>query len=117
MSDKPIYYGAHVVAPKGSRFASMKEAAEAGQIRRFGIYKIDRKTLELVKEEKLRDKTHELLMVNLAVLLGKQKNLSSKIKFEKNSAEKAKLEHQLAKVLKSKELVKSKLEAHKNQNK
>lgn len=117
MADKPIYYGSHSVAPKGSRFASMKEAAESGQVRRFGLYKIDRKTIEDIKDEKSRNKSLEDLMVDLASLVGKKRNLTSKIKFEKDDVEKAKLKLELARVTKSKDLIDSKIKALKAQNK
>lgn len=67
MSD--IYCGINKT-PKGQRLGTMKECAEKGQIRRFGINKIDKKTLELAKKKDVIPETREKLIMKMASLRG-----------------------------------------------
>lgn len=60
MSDNK-YAGAGPV-PKGKQRASMKEAAEMGQIRYYGIKKIDSKTIENAKKQSKPDTRKKLLL-------------------------------------------------------
>lgn len=68
MSNSNLYAGAGPV-PKGKERANMKEAAEMGQIRYFGIKKIDSKTIDNVKKQKKPD-TRKKLLIKLVSLRG-----------------------------------------------
>ena len=62
MSD--IYCGVSKI-PKGQKRGSMKECAEKGQIRYYGIKKIDKKTMELAKNKDVIPETREKLIKRL----------------------------------------------------
>lgn len=60
-----IYCGADKV-PKNHRRGNMKECAEKGQIRYYGIEKVDTKILEAVKKKENPPETREKLMIEIA---------------------------------------------------
>jgi hypothetical protein len=88
--------------PKGYHRASMKEAAEKGQVRYFGLYKIDQKLVDSVKREPLTGKN--VLLKKWAGLNGRIKKLEGDIRYKKDPKDK-----ENAKVL----LAKAKLEYNK----
>lgn len=94
-----IYCGIDKV-PKGSRRGTMKECAEKGQIRYYGIKKVDPKIVETAKKHsRLRDETRESLVVKLMGTRGKVRSLKNKIADEKDPKEKKKLQKELDKML------------------
>lgn len=56
--------------PKGYKRGTMRECAEKKQIRYYGIKKIDSKTLDLTKNNKVLPETWEKLMKERATLVG-----------------------------------------------
>lgn len=101
MSDD-IYCGIGKV-PKNKRIGTMKECADANQIRQYGIKKVDKKLLEHMEAEKKRknssagkiESKSEKIGIDLAILMGKIKKLKEKIKFENDKQEKKELEKEL----------------------
>ena len=89
-----LFYGVGPV-PKGKRRANMKEAVMANQIRYFGLNKIDpilvASVNKLKKDANKRQKEKEKLMVKIASLLGKKKNITSKINYTHDKTEKKEL--------------------------
>ncbi len=67
MSD--IYCGIGKV-PKGQRLGNMKECAEKGQVRYYGIKKIDPKTIELTKKKDKIPETRDKLIIKISGLKG-----------------------------------------------
>lgn len=62
---KEIYCGVGDV-PKGHKAGTMKECAEKGQIRMYGLHKIDPKTLDLVRKKQKMTESREKLLIKLA---------------------------------------------------
>jgi hypothetical protein len=56
--------------PKGQKRGNMRECAEKGQIRYYGIKKIDPKTLELAKSKDVLPETREKLILKMVSLRG-----------------------------------------------
>jgi hypothetical protein len=102
MSD--IFCGVGPV-PKGKRRGTMKECVEQGQIRYYGIKKVDQRLLEnALKEKKIKSTGADKLITNIqnmtikAVTLGgKIKKLNNLIKGEKDAKKKKELEKELEK--------------------
>ena len=102
MSD--IFCGVGPV-PKGKRRGTMKECVEQGQIRYYGIKKVDQRLLEnALKEKKIKSTGADKLITNIqnmtikAVTLGgKIKKLNNLIKGEKDTKKKKELEKELEK--------------------
>jgi hypothetical protein len=96
MSD--IYCGIEKV-PKGKRLGSMIECAEKGQVRYYGLNKIDTRVLEHVRNEKKNDKTQsklrDKLIVKLVELKEKKKILTDKIEYSKDKTKKLAIEKEL----------------------
>ena len=96
---KDIYCGIGKI-PKGSKLGNMKQCAEKGQIRYYGIKKVDPQIARLSKKSSKKsnkDKTEsiESLITALFRLRGKKKALLRKIDEEKNAKEKIKLTQEL----------------------
>ncbi len=101
MSD--IYCGSKKDVPKGKKRGSMKQCAETGEIRYYGIKKIDQKLVDAMEENKKKNasaknkiaskkKSLEEAYITLA---GKMKKLKDKIDAEKDKKEKVILQKEL----------------------
>src|SRR5690606_13795779 len=91
-----IYCGIGKV-PKNKKLGTMKQCAEANQIRYYGIKKIDRITLEnLMKSAEMSTKKLEKeilkIQVKIGGIKGAMKRLDKCIKYPKDEAEKKKCE-------------------------
>ena len=95
MSD--IHCGVNKV-PKGKKLGSMLECAERGQIRYYGLKKIDPKTLDAVKKNKTKPVTREKLFLKHSELNAKKKKLTQAIKDEKNKTKKEKINKDMKKI-------------------
>lgn len=77
------YCGKNSKAPKGQRMGSMKECADIGQIRRYGLRQIDSRTLESITgtkgEKKYTKKDRDNMMIKYVKSSGKIKKLETKI--------------------------------------
>ena len=88
---KEIYCGVDN-PPKGSKRGSMKECAEKGQIRYYGLKKIDSRILEYTKNKTKNKHSKEDLMIKLASLRGKRKGINNKLIGLKDKDKKEELE-------------------------
>jgi molecular chaperone GrpE (heat shock protein) len=119
-----IYCGSKKEVPKGKVRGSMVQCAERGEIRFFGINKIDQVTADKYLEKrkakrgeatKLKaeatklKKEKEELQESYVKNVGKLKNLKSKIEFEKDKKQKKVLEKELTILLKTKDDINTKL--------
>jgi len=85
---------------KGERRGTMKECADKGQIRYYGLKKIDKRTLEKSTSDKKSKLSRGALLKKLTILRVKMKTLKNKIKFEKNKDIKEKLTVKIKKIYK-----------------
>lgn len=89
---------------KGDRYGTMKECLEKGQVRRFGIHKIDGRTISKIKEEIAESKTVVEKIADyenqISALRAKHIRLVKKIKDEKDAKEKTLLKKQDADTIK-----------------
>ena len=87
MSDEKIYCGISKV-PKGYRLGTAKECLNKGQVRYYGLEKIDLVTIKknTVNATKLRNAETKLL-----ILKAKGKKLKEEIQYAKTEKEKTKL--------------------------
>lgn len=74
-----IYCGANKL-PKGKRLGTMKECAEKKKISLYGLYKIDPKLIEAVKNNKVKPVTREKLMLKVVSLKLKIKKARTNLK-------------------------------------
>lgn len=88
--------------PKKKKRGSMKQCAEAGQVRYYGIKKVDQKLIDEVAKNKKRSKKIEnfseidTLKIKIAQTSGKIKKLEHMIKgAKKDESKKKKLEKEL----------------------
>src|ERR1700744_1382439 len=95
MSD--FYCGVKKI-PKDKKRGTMKECVEAGKVSYYGVKKIDSKLLETVGKKNANPKDPDSYKIKIMGLKGKVKNLTSKIKTEKDATKKKKFEQQLKKV-------------------
>jgi len=94
--------------PKGQKRGTMKECAERGQVRYYGLKKIDKKLVEYAsKDKKLRvgsktnlNKKRMELILKDTDLAGKLKKLKSKFDLEKDTKEKNKLQKEINQIQK-----------------
>jgi hypothetical protein len=77
-----VYCGIGKV-PKKSRMGSMKECAEKGQIRYYGIKKIDTRVLETAKQSSSMPK-RDAVIKKVALYKGKVKKLRDNVEYEKD---------------------------------
>jgi hypothetical protein len=88
---KTIYCGCKEKPPKNSVFGSMKECAEKGQIRRYGVKKIDRLLIDHMENAKKKTinvkKEKELLLDKIVKVTTKLKKLQNNIKSLKTKSE------------------------------
>jgi predicted nucleic acid-binding Zn-ribbon protein len=87
--------------PKGKKLGSMKECVEHGQVRYYGLKKIDERLIESISKKgskKLKSSTTDLktqiqkLTIDLISIRGKIKNIEKKILKEKDDKKKKQLE-------------------------
>lgn len=122
MSD--IYCGIEKI-PKNKKRGSMKECAENGQIRYYGLKKVDSRLIEnALNEKKLKasgtsklDKKIEDLNIDAAGLSGKLKKILNQIKGEKNKDAKEKMEKEVEKIREKLKKIKQEVEAAEKQKK
>jgi hypothetical protein len=79
-----IYCGINKT-PKGHKLGSMKECAEKGQIRYYGLKKVDPKLLALSKETKKKKESREAVILKMVTLRGRIKGINKKLETEKNA--------------------------------
>jgi len=96
MSKNKTYCGVGPV-PKGKSRGSMKECVELGQVRYFGVKKVDPKLLETL-ENKGNKTSRGILFSKITKIKGQIKKLKSKIETTKDKNEKAELESKLKKL-------------------
>lgn len=77
--------------PKGKRLGSMKECVEKGEIRFYGLKKIDERLIEAMKEKKYSGDNSDDLFIKVVGLKGKLKFMIKKIQAEKDDNKKDKL--------------------------
>ena len=101
MSD--IYCGSKKDIPKGKKRGSMKQCAELGEVRYYGIKKIDQKLVDAVDDAKKKNTsaTNKLaskkksLEENYIKLIGKIKKVKDKLAVEKDKMAKLVLQKEL----------------------
>lgn len=94
MPKKEIYCGIDK-CPKNKRIGTMQECAEAKQVRRYGLYKIDNRVLEASKDSKSIEEDRKTILVNIMKLRGKINNITKNIVYEKDPKKKKLLNAQL----------------------
>ena len=82
--------------PKGKKRGSMKDCAEQGQIRYFGIKKIDSRLIEASKKMG-RKSSRNTLLKQFGTLKGKLNNLQKNIKYEKDTKKKEQMKKDIDK--------------------
>jgi hypothetical protein len=96
MSKEKIYCGCGKI-PSGYKKGSMSECVEMGQVRLYGLYKINPKLLEKTKtKEKEKFLTEKELTSNIAKLRGVKIKLERELKGEKDSNKKKLIETKIA---------------------
>jgi hypothetical protein len=119
-----IYCGIEKI-PKNKKRGSMKDCAEIGQIRYYGLKKVDSRLIEnALNEKKLKasgttklDKKIEELNFDAAGLSGKLKKIQNQIKGEKNKDTKEKLEKEVEKIKDKLKKIKQEVDAAEKQKK
>ena len=94
MPKKEIYCGIKK-CPKNKRVGTMKECAEAKQVRRYGVYKIDTRVLQASNESKNIEADRKAILTNIMSLRGKISNITKNIVYEKDPKKKKLLNDQL----------------------
>ena len=90
-----IYCGIGKV-PKDHKLGSMKQCAEKGQIRYYGVKKVDPKMLTVMKTKGSRGENRDKLVIEMVTLRGRVRGLTKKIADEKDAKAKQKLKNDLA---------------------
>jgi hypothetical protein len=112
--------------PKGKKRGSMAQCAEMGQIRYYGVKKVDQKLISsVIKDKKTRsslkkttvDKKLELLYTSMASATGQITKLKKQIAAEKDAKEKDKYKKELAKVEKKLQTIREQISDIKSQSK
>ena len=85
---------------KGERRGTMKECAEKGQVRYYGLKKIDSRMLESVKKSKTINTSRNAVVKKMLNLKNKIKNNKKKIMEEKNKDIKEKLKNKTRDLMK-----------------
>ena len=92
--------------PKGKKLGSMKECADAGQVRYYGLKKIDKKLVESAAANKQAKKSSKIsgltrgeeIMIEISGVKGKIRNLMGKLQAEKKESAKKKITKELDEV-------------------
>ncbi len=108
MSD--IYCGVGKL-PKGKKYGSMKQCAEQGQIRRYGLFKVDKRTIEAAQSSRKKSASESELLEELVVIRARIKKLIKKIKKEKDQKTKDNLKDDARKLYARMDVLKKKLKA------
>jgi len=85
--------------PKDSKRGSMKDCAMSGQIRYYGLKKIDPRLVEHTKDAKKGDSSQKSMIQKRAQLKGKINVLTKKYKDEKDPKKKKKINDEYKKVV------------------
>jgi len=94
-----VYCGAGKL-PSGKRYGDMEECAEKGEIRRYGLFKIDKRLYEHSKGSRKKKETIESLFLKAQTLNVKRKKLSVVIKDKKTKeSERKKLQAEYDKMI------------------
>lgn len=73
--------------PRGKRYGSMEECAEAGEVRYYGLNKIDRRLVAAHSDSKKNEKTRQELITKLIVYRAKFQKFTDDLKFAKTKKE------------------------------
>lgn len=111
-----IYCGIGDV-PKGKRKGTMKECALAGQVRLFGISKIDKRTLQSAQGERKQTQSQLALMKIYAGSNGKIRKIQSNLPYEKDEKKKASMMKDIDKIKKVRDDAVAKLIVMRKNNK
>ena len=84
--------------PKNYKIGNMKECAETGQVRLYGLKKIDPRILEAAKKNRKGRESRDSIILKIATLRGKIRGMNKKIDFEKNKKTKQTLNNDLQKL-------------------
>lgn len=103
---KTAYCGINKTLTKKQRRGSMKECAEMGQVRYWGLYKIDSKTAFAGRNKKSQEKAQKTRMLTqFSSLKGKMLRLKKDIPYEKDPKKKKEMKEAYRKMaVESKEL-------------
>jgi tRNA nucleotidyltransferase/poly(A) polymerase len=85
--------------PKGQKRGSMKECATSGQVRYYGLKKIDSKLVEFAKQSKKGSAKRNTIIEAKATIKGKINAITKKFKAEKDLAKKKLLNEQYKKLV------------------
>lgn len=96
--------------PKGHKRGTMKECAQIGQVRYYGLKKIDPRTLEHAK--KSRGESKRNLIIQRAKLRGKLNLLKRKHGAEKDSNKKKKINEEYKKVVVEFKMINNKIKIY-----
>lgn len=91
---KKIYCGIGKV-PKNSQLGSMKECAEKGAVRYWGLKKVDPKLIEAMKRKSSKKESRDKLAIKMVGLRGRVNKLKKDISGTKDKKQKAELEKKL----------------------
>lgn len=116
-----IYCGSKKQVPKGKKRGSMKECAQIGEVRYYGIKKIDQRLVDAMedskkkvsmakKKEASQKRSLEEAYITLA---GKMKKLKDKIDVEKDKTKKSQLQKEFKELEVKKSDIKKQLDKHK----
>lgn len=103
---KDYYCGVREV-PKNRRRGTMKECVEDGEIRYFGVKKVDPKMIKLAGSKK-KKVTAAKMLPKVTSLDAKERRLKEDIKYEKDKKKKKELTKELDKISKERKEVRTK---------
>ena len=95
--------------PKGQRMGTMKECIEKGQVRQYGLKKVDPKLLENAKAKPAKSNERGKLMEKYGILSGKIKRLKGKIADADDKKDIQKMKKEVTKLTKDLDDVKAQL--------
>jgi hypothetical protein len=101
MSNANIYYGASETVPKGKKRPTMPQAVDSGQVRYFGIKKVDQLLVAAKNDkktengEKAKKKKIDTLTADYVKLSGKVFRLTNNLKSAKTEAEKKEIQKEI----------------------
>lgn len=78
-----IYYGIDKLK-KGYKLGSMRESIEAGQVRYFGLRKIDPRLIEAIQTGRIQPQTREKILERLFILEPKIKKIKKSLEIEED---------------------------------
>jgi hypothetical protein len=107
MSD--IYCGIGKV-PAGQKFGTMRECAEKRQVRRYGVIKIDPKTIDVSKRKDAIPESRDKLLLKAASLKGSIRRNKGRFEGAKDKDKKAEYEKLWSKAEKDLKIVSAKIQ-------